>query len=80
MRLNIAYFVENNKKNNKKVTVHMWVTVYLPTYTVYVPWTVQEPLVLKKKKKKAKNADAFDVNANQMDTKTQMYVICFISW
>ena len=33
----------------------------------------------KKKKKKPKNADAFDVNANQMDTKTQMYVICFIS-
>ena len=28
--LNTVYFAKNNKKKNKKVTVHAWVIVHLP--------------------------------------------------
>ena len=46
--------IENWKqqKNNKKVTVYAESTVHLPIRVVHVPWTVQEALVLKKKREK----------------------------
>ena len=57
MRLNTAYFAENWKqlKNKKKVIVHSAVIVHMPWCNVYVPWTVHQALV--KKKKKMQNVD-----------------------
>ena len=43
---------ENNKKNNKKITVHFKITVHVPVCTVNVPKTVQKAQSQKKKKKK----------------------------
>ena len=39
------------KKKNKKVTIHTRCNVHMPKCTVCVPWTVQEALKKKKKKK-----------------------------
>ena len=51
VRLGTAYFAENWKqlKKNWLLFINEF-TVHMPDCTVYVPWTVQEALDLKKNK------------------------------
>ena len=60
---------ENNKKNNKKVTVWVLVIVHMPDCTIHVSWTMQWVLVLKKKKKKKKKAE--NANVGDVDAQTK---------
>ena len=45
LELFILLKIENNKKKNKKITVHASFTVHLPICTIHISWTVQETLV-----------------------------------
>ena len=74
---------ENNKNNKKKFTVHSFFTVHIHLCTVYVPWTIHQALVFKKKKKKERNTDTdADANADVGSAKhaSQTHYKCIIIW
>ena len=77
----IPFILLKTENNKKKFTVHSFFTVHIHLCTVYVPWTIHQALVFKKKKVRNTDTDA-DANADVGSAKhaSQTHYKCIIIW